>query len=169
MCVFVQDISSPNALANVSALDAVVKRVHGMFCSIRQIARRDAGTHNFLHANGHVNPSLDFQAFDDRLMAYILFTITIDGITYDVRPSARTRYTFDFGECDLHNWTKDKVKTIKTRVDPGWIPRVAALREVLDLKPRSPKGPQGSRPRPIWDASKYAHITRRIENGYQED
>jgi hypothetical protein len=160
----------------------------GRIISIRQCASRDAGTlnlmmpahrqivsnsnnrrvedgtHNFLHANGHVNPNLDFQAFDDRLMAYILFTVTIDGIKYDAQPKVGTRYTFDFGECNLNTWKKDQVAKIETRVDPGWIPRVEALREVLALKPDN-----RCRSGPIWDASKYAHIMRRIENGYQED
>jgi hypothetical protein len=103
-----------------------------------------------------------------RLWAYINFTKTMDGITYDAQPKARTRYTFDFGECNLHSWKQDQVAKIETRVDPGWIPRVA--RDVLDLKPRNPGGRQGKNPKlsPIWEASKYAHITRRIENGYQE-
>jgi hypothetical protein len=181
LCVFVQDISSPNALANVLALDAAVKRVHGRIISIRQIARRDAGTlhvttpahrqivsdtqqrrvaartHQFLHANGHVNPCLDFQAFDDRLWAYIHFTKTIDGITCDAQPKKETVYQFDFGECNLHSWKKRQLEHSNTRV--------------VDLKPRNPGGRQGKNPKPspIWEASKYAHITRRIENGYQED
>jgi hypothetical protein len=209
MCVFVQDISSPNALANVATLNAAVRRVHGVFSSIRAIERRDAGTlhlttpahrqivinshnqrlaagthhlttpahrqtvtnannrrvadgtHRFLHR--HLWSS-DFRDFDAKLKAYILFTIIIDGITYDAQPKARTTYEFDFGECDLNKWKVDQLFNSNTRVDPGWFPRIDALRAVLALKPDN-----RCMPRPIWDASKYAHITRRIENGYQGD
>jgi hypothetical protein len=188
MTVFVQDIYSPNALANESAWDAAVRAIHGRICSIRQIARRDAGvlnlmtsahreivseshqrrladnSHQFLREGG--NPSLDFDAYDVRLQAYINFK---DG-KYDAQPLAGTKYTFEFGECDLHQWKRNQLRVIETRVHPGWIPRIAALRAVLELKPRNPTGrPSLVERRPIWNATRYAHITSRIRNGYQED
>jgi hypothetical protein len=183
-CVFVQDIYSPYALANGPAWDAAVRRIHGRFASIRAIARRDAGTlnlttpahrqivsdsnnrrvadgtHHLLHENGYVNPSLDFPAWDSRLQALIDFK---DG-EFDAQPKRRTKYTFDFGECDLNTWKDSQRRNQTGRVHPGWIPRIAALQEVLALKPDN-----RCKLRPIWNASTYAHITRRIRNNYQVD
>ena len=178
MTVFVRDIYSPNALANESAWDADVRRVHGSFASICQIARRDAGDLNLMtsahrkivsesnrrrQAAGTLclvphNADPDLQAFDTNLLAYINFT---DG-EIDAQPKKGSK---------LHVWKQHQLKNIEKKVHPGWIPRIAALREVLVLKPNNPRGPQGKnpKPRPIWRASKYDRIISHIRNGYPED
>ena len=150
MTVFVRDIYSPDALANELAWDADVRRAHGIFTSIRNNQRLADGSHQFLRP-GFVNPSLDFDAFDTNLLAYIDFT---DG-EIDAQPKKGSK---------LHIWKQNQLSESEIRVHPGWIPRIAALRAVLALKPSNRR-----LPRPIWDASKYAHIKMRIENGYPED
>jgi hypothetical protein len=181
MTVFVRDIYSPNALANESAWDADVRRVHGSFASIRQIARRDAGiplglnlltsAHRQIVSESNIrrlaagtpgiiphNADSDLLVFDTNLLAYINFT---DG-EIDAQPKKGSK---------LHIWKQHQLSESEIRVHPGWIPRIAALRAVLALKPNNPRGPQGSnpKPRPIWSASKYAHIISHIRNGYPED
>ena len=178
MTVFVQDIYSPNALVNGPAWNADVRRVHGSFVSICQIARRDAGdlnlmtsahrqivsdTNNRRLAAGTLgirphNADSDLQVFDTNLLAYIDFT---DG-EIDAQPKKGSK---------LHIWKQNQLSLSEIRVHPGWIPRIAALQAVLLLKPRNPRGAQGSnpKPRPIWSASKYARIISHIRNGYPED
>ena len=178
MTVFVQDIYSPNALANESAWDADVRRVHGGFSSIRQIARRDAGDLNLMtSAHRQIvsesgkrrlaagtpgirphNADSDLQVFDTNLLEYIDFT---DG-EIDAQPKKGSK---------LNYWKQNQLSESEIRVHPGWIPRIAALRAVLALKPNNPRGFQGKnpKPRPIWDASKYASIISHIRNGYPED
>ena len=167
MTVFVRDIYSPNALANESAWDADVRRSHGSFASIRSQRLVANRTHHFfLPAHRQIvsesnnrrlaagtlcliphNADPDLQAFDTNLLAYINFT---DG-EIDAQPKKGSK---------LHIWKQNQLSESEIRVHPGWIPRIAALRAVLALKPSNRR-----LPRPIWDASKYAHIKMRIENG----
>ena len=127
MTVFVQDIYSPNALANESAWDADVRRVHGSFASICQIARRDAGDLNLMtlahrkivsesnrrrQAAGTLcliphNADPDLQAFDTNLLAYINFT---DG-EIDAQPKKGSK---------LHVWKQHQLKNIEKKAISIW-------------------------------------------------